>query len=140
MSLMTTEKTTKGVDSVHSVDDTIEIAGEISKSYGDLIVAVSGVEDYITNGNKSFRCQNGHPMMTQVTGLGCGLTATVGAFCAVQDDYALATAEAHGFYGVCGELAAKKVKYTGSFGVEFLDALCYCGDKELEELLKLNKL
>ena len=79
-------------------------------------------------------------MMTQVTGLGCGLTAVVGAFCAVQDDHALATAEAHGFYGVCGELAAKKAKYPGKFSVEFLDALNYCGAKELEDMLKINSI
>ena len=140
MSLMTAEKTTKGVDSVHSVDDTIEIAGKISKIYGNLVVAVSGVEDLITNGKKSIRCSNGHPMMTLVTGLGCGLTATVGAFCAVQNDHVLAAAEAHGFYGVCGELASKKAKYSGSFATEFIDALNYCGEKELESILKLKEV
>jgi len=139
MSLMTTEKTTKGVDSIHSVDDAKDVAAEISKSYGGLTVAVSGVEDLITNGSKTYRCQNGHPMMTRITGLGCALTATVGAFCAVQEDYTLATAEAHGFYGVCGELTAQKRDTPGKFGVEFLDALYYCGEAELEKMLKLNR-
>ena len=73
-------------------------------------------------------------------GLGCGLTATVGAFCAVQTDYVLAAAEAHGFYGVCGELASKKAKYPGSFATEFIDALNYCGEKELESMLKLKEV
>ncbi|NHI90959.1 MAG: hydroxyethylthiazole kinase [Candidatus Lokiarchaeota archaeon] len=140
MSLMTFEKTTKGVDSIHSVDDTLEIVEKISKKYNGLVIAVSGIEDLITDGVKSIRCANGHPMMTLVTGLGCGLTATVGAFCAVQKDFVLASAEAHGFYGVCGELAAEKAKYPGTFGTEFLNALYYCGEKELKSKLKLKEL
>ncbi|MHA1799570.1 MAG: hydroxyethylthiazole kinase, partial [Candidatus Helarchaeota archaeon] len=138
MSLMTMEKTTKGVDSVHAVDDVVDIAAEISKENENLVVAVSGIEDLIVSGSKTYRCSNGHPLMTQVTGLGCGLTATVGAFCAVQNDLALAAAEAHGFYGVCGELAANKSKYPGSFSIEFIDALYYCGEKELSNMLKLK--
>ncbi|MHA1231089.1 MAG: hydroxyethylthiazole kinase [Candidatus Helarchaeota archaeon] len=140
LSLVSKETTTKGVDSVHTVDDAIEIANTIAKEYNGITVAVSGVVDYITNGKKAYKCENGHPMMTKVTGLGCGLTATVGAFCAVQKDYTLATVEAHGFYGVCGELAAKKTSNPGSYGVEFLDALYYCGADELRESLKIKEV
>ena len=56
----------------------------------------------------------------------------------MQNDLALAAAEAHGFYGVCGELAANKSKYPGSFSIEFIDALYYCGEKELSNMLKLK--
>jgi len=140
LSLVSEKATTKGVDSVHSVDDAIDIAKSIAKEYNGMIVAVSGKDDFITDGINSYKCSNGHPLMPLVTGLGCGLTATVGAFCAVQKNYLLATAEAHCFYGICGELAGEKAKYPGSFNIEFINALNYCGENEIKRLAKLEAI
>jgi hydroxyethylthiazole kinase len=82
---------------------------------------------------------NGQPIMTRVTGIGCGLSAVTGAFCAVaDDDLALATAAAFGFYGLCGDLAVKSSDKPGSFEVAFIDQLYSVGNKEIEQHLKIT--
>ena len=75
-----------------------------------------------------------------MTGLGCGLSAVVGAFCAVAGDVdrLTATAAAVGFYGLCGELAAGISDRPGSFFTAFLDSLYAAGQDEINNLLNIQ--
>jgi hydroxyethylthiazole kinase len=129
LSLADASVKTKGVDSSLSLsDEMVDAAGAIARQQ-NCIVSVSGERDLITDGAKALRVANGVPLMTRVTGLGCGLSAVVGAFCAAgRDDLLAATAAAFGFYGLCGELAFAVSDRPGSFGVAFLDAL-YAADR-----------
>ncbi|MBL7205419.1 MAG: hydroxyethylthiazole kinase [Desulfobacteraceae bacterium] len=70
--------------------------------------------------------------MQKVTGTGCGLSATVGAFLGVEENPLIATASAFGFYNIAGETAEKRSTAPGSFSVAFLDALAQISDKDLE--------
>ena len=133
---------TKGVDSSVSLSgETADTAGAIARQHGS-IVAISGEKDLITDGGRLLRVNNGVPLMTRVTGLGCGLSAVVGAFCAVageaEVDRLSATASAFGFYGLCGELAARINDRPGSFFTAFLDTLYAAGQNEVNELLKVD--
>lgn len=140
LSLISEDVQTKGVDS--SVDLTTSVL-ESAKRLAvdrDCIVAISGAEDLVTDGHRSFWVSNGHPLMTRVTGLGCGLSAVVGAFTAVADGKILkATAAAFGFYGLCGELAFRESQRPGSFSVAFVDTLYAAGAGQIEELLRIRK-
>ena len=103
------------------------------------IVAISGEKDLITDGDRVLRVANGVPLMTRVTGLGCGLSATTGAFCAVAgSDLLAATAAAFGFYGLCGQLAFGTSDRPGSFFVAFLDALYSAGSHEIHDRLRIE--
>ena len=74
--------------------------------YLQTLIAISGETDCITDGDRVYRIGNGQPLMTRVTGIGCGLSAITGAFCAVDPASPLqATAAAFGFYGCCADLA-----------------------------------
>jgi hydroxyethylthiazole kinase len=130
---------TKGVDSSLSLsDEMVDAAGAIARRHG-CIVAVSGEKDLVTDGNRVFRVANGVPLMTRVTGLGCGLSAAVGAFCAVgRDDLPAAVAAAFGFYGRCGELALDVSDRPGSFCVAFLDALYATGSEDILGRLNIS--
>lgn len=129
--LVVASATTKGVDSALTVSEAEEHAVALAQQQC-CVVAVSGAEDYITDGMGGWRVRNGHPLMTRVTGLGCGLTAVTGAFCAAgRDDLLSATAAAFGYYGVCGELAAAAASQPGSFAVAFIDALAAVTPEEL---------
>lgn len=130
------EAQTKGVDALHSVEEVKEIAAALARQRS-LIVGVSGAIDYITDGQRSFRVANGHPLMPVVTGLGCGLTATVGAFCAVAEEVLEATAAAFAFYGLAGEVAARTASAPGSFQMAFLDALYTLGEADLRSGLNI---
>lgn len=128
---------TKGVDSLHSVNDAIEIAKTIANSYSS-IVAITGPTDIVTNGKEIIQVHNGHELMSNVTGTGCTATALIGAFCAVDNDYMKATASALAYFGIAGELAAKKALAPGSFMIKLLDELYSLTQLELEEYAKIE--
>ena len=139
LSLADAGVTTKGVDSSLALSDgAVDAAAGIARQH-DCIVAISGERDLITDGRRTLRVANGVPLMTRVTGLGCGLSAVVGAFCAVAGDDPLhATAAAVGYYGLCGEMAARVSDRPGSFFVAFIDALDAAGGAEIEALLRID--
>src|SRR6478672_7837604 len=64
----------KGVDSAHTPDAARALALE-----HHAVVAVSGPVDHLTDGERVVRVHNGHPWLTQVTGVGCALGALVAA-------------------------------------------------------------
>jgi hydroxyethylthiazole kinase len=139
LSLAVDDVKTKGVDSSLSLStEIVDAAGAIARQHG-CIVAISGEVDLITDGSRIFRVANGVPLMTRVTGLGCGLSAVAGAFCAVvQDDLLTAATAAFGFYGLCGELALGISDRPGSFFVAFLDSLYSAGGAEIREYLRIE--
>jgi hydroxyethylthiazole kinase len=65
--------------------------------------------------------------MTKVTGIGCTLGALIAAFLPVTDSPLRAATAASVIYAAVGERAAKGVRGTGSFAVDFLDQLSSLG-------------
>jgi len=140
LSLVSSKVKTKGVDSSIGLSDAgIAAAVELARMQG-CIIAVSGQEDCITDGRRSFRVANGHPLMTKVTGIGCGLSAVTAAFCAVAEpgDQLTAVAGAFAFYGLCAELAIQTSDRPGTFFVAFLDHLYSAGAQEIRKGLKVS--
>src|SRR5258705_276711 len=74
----------KGVDATRSTQMALEPARDLARDTGAL-VAMTGVVDYVTDGERVVAIHNGHPMMARVTGLGCTATALVGAFLGAND-------------------------------------------------------
>ncbi len=140
LSLLSEDVRTKGVDSSMSIsEEVIPDIKDFAKRMG-LVVGISGMRDLITDGDTVYRCDNGHPLMTKVTGLGCGLSSVVGAFCGVAGgDNLGATAAAFGYYGLCGELAASDSPMPGSFAVHFIDRLASSGCEEIENGLNISR-
>ena len=87
------------------------------------VVAVSGPVDHLTDGERVVRVHNGHPWLTQVTGVGCALGALVAAFAAVVPDPLLAATAATTTLTVAAESAAATSRGPGSFAVALLDDL-----------------
>jgi hydroxyethylthiazole kinase len=113
---------TRGVDSVHGAEDARLAARGLAKTYGT-VVAVTGAEDFVTDGLRIARISNGHPLMGRVTGTGCAASAITGAFCAAETDAFAAAIGALVTFGIAGELAALPNPGPGSFQVGLLDAL-----------------
>lgn len=113
---------TRGVDSADTVEEAAERAGELARELG-VPVAITGAVDFVTDGSRVVRVSNGHPLMGCVTGTGCGATALIGAYAAVDGDPVSAAATALSCYGLAGELAAEGAAGPGSFMIRFLDAL-----------------
>jgi hydroxyethylthiazole kinase len=139
LSLTVADVRTRGVDSSLLLSgEVVDAAGAIARQHG-CIVAISGEKDLITDGEQVLRVANGVPLMTRITGLGCGLSAITGAFCAVsRNDLLAATAAAFGFYGLCGELALDLSDWPGSFLVAFLDTLYAAGSADIHARLRIE--
>ena len=132
---------TRGVDASLTVTpDMIHDAKELAVKLR-CILAISGPEDIVTDGRQVFRVANGHPLMTKVTGIGCGLSAVTAAFCARADgDLVSATAAALGYYGLCGDLASRISRKPGGFFVAFLDTLYALSSQDIENSLNVHRV
>ena len=124
----------KGVDSAHGSDKAMDAAGALAREKG-CVTVVSGAVDIATDGSQTLFVNNGDPLMTRVTGMGCAATALIGAFAAVNPDALAAAGGAMAAMGVAGETAAHKADGPGSFQVHFLDALYRLGEADLQEHL-----
>lgn len=112
----------KGVDSLHESQDALQAAKALSKQF-QCVVVVSGKTDYCVENDTVISVNNGHEMMTMVTGMGCTATAVIGAFLAVNKNSLSAAVHAMATMGLCGEFAAHHAKGPGTFMPQFLDAL-----------------
>ncbi|MFO7931685.1 MAG: hydroxyethylthiazole kinase [Thermodesulfobacteriota bacterium] len=131
---------TRGVESSFAMSDDATEDIRAMAAERKCIIAVSGLQDCITDGTRVFRVENGHPVMTRVTGIGCGLSAVAGAFCAVDDGLRLeAVTSAFAFYGRCAELAAAVSDKPGSFYTAFIDTLQSAGESEITRGLKVRE-
>jgi len=128
---------TKGVDSIHSVDDAADAALTLAKELKTTL-AITGAVDLITDGEKVHRVLNGHELMGYVTGTGCTATAIIGAFLAVDPNALDATTTALAYFGLAGEKAASKAKAPGSFQIAMLDALYTIDEEALKKGAKIQ--
>jgi hydroxyethylthiazole kinase len=136
-SLIRSDSGTKGVDSLHTPDDVINDAQELSSSTG-CVVSVSGAVDLIVERDTVVRIANGHPLMSMVTGMGCTASAVTGAFMAVNSSPFQAAIHAMGLMGIAGEIAAERSSGPGSFRVNFLDALYNIQESDIKKRLKIQ--
>lgn len=84
------QRVIKGVDAGDSAEDErMELAVRAARSL-HTVVAITGPEDVITDGQAGYIVKGGHPLLAQVTGAGCLLTSVLGSFAAVERDVLLA--------------------------------------------------
>jgi hydroxyethylthiazole kinase len=122
LSISSSKVTTKGVDAVHDVEHASQTAREMADQL-KCAVAITGPVDLITDGKVVIRCHNGHPLLGRVTGTGCAATATIAAFTAITRNPVEAASAGLAFFGLAGEVAAKRAQSPGSFMIALLDAL-----------------
>ncbi len=87
------------------------------------VVALTGEIDWITDGARVVRVDNGHPLMAHVTAMGCAGTALIAAFSALHGNALEAAVAAVLVTGVAGEIAGAHSKGPGGFQPAFLDAV-----------------
>uniref|UniRef100_A0A7N0USG3 hydroxyethylthiazole kinase n=1 Tax=Kalanchoe fedtschenkoi TaxID=63787 RepID=A0A7N0USG3_KALFE len=100
----------KGADICVESTDALEAAKALAKSSG-AVVAVSGVVDIVTDGERVVGAKNGVPMLQRITATGCSVTALITAFVAIDPQNPLeATASALAVFGVAAEMGMKMAK------------------------------
>lgn len=137
LSLRHDNSKTKGVDSIHSVEEAAGAATVLAEELNTRL-AITGAVDLVTDGSRMLRVANGHPLMGYVTGTGCTATAVIGAFLAVDDDPLSATATALAYFGLAGEVAGRHANAPGSFMIQLLDALYTITPQDLQNGAKIE--
>jgi len=135
------EETIKGVDSVASVEDGEQVAQELSHKLSS-VIAITGKQDIIAQGDRILRIDNGHPMLSQVTGTGCMATSLIGCFCGASDDYFTGAAAGIMTMGLAGELAQYSLhsgEGIGTFRMRLFDVVSTMTSEILLEAGKVSK-
>ena len=112
----------RGVDAVAGPVNP-QTAAQVLAKRTKAIVVVTGERDLVLDEGRMVMLDNGHPLMSQMTGTGCMLAAIIAAFAACEKDVFLATVAAVAGFGIAGEKAAEKSIGPGTFKVAFLDSL-----------------
>jgi hydroxyethylthiazole kinase len=113
----------RGVESIGVDSEASELARAAGRSLR-LVASVTGVVDYVSDGEAVLSVSNGHELLATVTGTGCMSSAITGCFLAAKRDAPMeAAAEALAAFGVAGEDAARDAGGPGSFHVGLYDAL-----------------
>lgn len=130
----------KGVDAGDSAGGSqAELAVRAARRL-NAVVAVTGEEDVITDGEKVRIVAGGHPLLTKVTGTGCLLTSVLGAFAAVEPDFLRAGTAGLAFYGAAASRAAATAAAAGpgSFQIAFLDELARLHPGSLDGIVSIR--
>ncbi|HSW88993.1 MAG TPA: hydroxyethylthiazole kinase, partial [Candidatus Saccharimonadales bacterium] len=126
----------KGVESVEGVRNPELVAQKMAKEYNNVVV-ITGKRDIIASDKDLYYVDNGHELLSTITGTGCMSTTMIGAFSAVEKDYALASAAALATFGLAAEIAAKKSNGPASFKVALLDSVYNLLPEQVEEGAKI---
>jgi hydroxyethylthiazole kinase len=128
----------RGVDSTVGSEAAVDTARQLAVRTG-AVVAVSGAVDYLTDGTELVEVRTGHPLMTQVTGVGCALGALVAACCGTGAAPLPAAAAATTILTVAAEEAAAVSAGPGSFAVALLDALATLDGETIERRVRARQ-
>ncbi|PZU80282.1 MAG: hydroxyethylthiazole kinase [Chryseobacterium sp.] len=129
---------TKGVDSTAESNEAINAAKYLAENYQS-VVCISGATDIIIDEKETYFVENGHPLMTKVTGLGCSASAIVGAFAGISENKSESTVAAMALLGIAGELSEKISNGPGSLQMNILDKLYNISEQEFFENVKVSK-
>ena len=113
---------TKGVDAGSVPNDMVKLAQGLAQKRNCTVV-VTGKEDVVTDGKKTYIVKNGDVMMTHVVGTGCMAASVIGTFAAVEKDLVLAAASGLSCFEIAAECAAKIAKGPATFKEKLFDRL-----------------
>jgi hydroxyethylthiazole kinase len=135
--------TTKGVDaSANDAEETDALqTAKIAAEKFRCVVAVTGKTDVVTDGKKSALIENGHVMLSTLSGTGCMCASLIGSFCGACDSAFDATVAALLVMGIAGEIACDRAgeRGNGSFHAALHDAASLMDGKTLAERAKLHE-
>ncbi len=139
ISISNNEEGGKGVDSTSSSNEALDAAKSIASQY-QILVAVTGEVDYVTDGTKTLSIHGGNIMMTKVTATGCALTCLIGAGLTTNQERMSSTANVMGIYSLAAEIACNNCEGPGSLKTKFLDTLYNISPKYVNEEIKISKI
>lgn len=128
---------TKGVDAVEVEKNLIDVARRAAELYNCTVV-ITGAEDIVLNAGSGYLVKNGHPLMGTVVGTGCLAGSVIGIFCAVEKDYALASAAGLACFEIAAEIAVKGCNGPGTFKEQLIDCIYNLDEKTVRSKQKVE--
>ncbi|KAJ3369241.1 hypothetical protein HDU91_007414 [Kappamyces sp. JEL0680] len=132
----------RGVDSVGDMKDPAVVVAKAARQE-HCVVAMTGVVDYVSDGERTYAIRNGHEWLGKITGSGCMATTAIASYCAVAGQDPLVGAIA-GLVsvGVAAEIAATRPDVHGpsSFKTAFLDELYNLTPEKLAKMGRIEQL
>ena len=129
---------TKGVDASRVEADLERLAQRLARRRSCTVV-ITGKEDIVSDGARTFLVRNGCPLMADIVGTGCMAASVMGAFCAVEKDFPVACCAGLVVFEIAGERAAKKAKGPGTFKGALYDCLYALDKKTLDRLQRVYR-
>lgn len=127
---------TKGVDASEVEKNLTEIAKSLSIKRKCTVV-ITGKEDIVSDGKKTYLVRNGHEMMSHIVGTGCMATSVIGMFAAVEPDLAKAAAAGLACYNIAAEIAVTQSNGAGTFKEKLFDAAYHLNKEQIESMQKV---
>ncbi|MEM6973744.1 MAG: hydroxyethylthiazole kinase [Pseudomonadota bacterium] len=118
-------------------DDVRVAAAHLAQRTG-AVVAVTGAEDFVTDGMSGLVVGGGHLLMTRIDGAGAAVAALAASFLAAERDALAATVASLAFVNAAAREAASAALGPGSFAAAFLDALCLIGADAVDEAARIG--
>jgi hydroxyethylthiazole kinase len=119
-----------------------KLAMDVASRY-NVVVGVTGPVDYVSDGRKVYSIElrnsseNLERVIGRVTGLGCIVTALIGAFLAVTDPLKACIAGI-AVFKAASLLAANEAPYPGSFHVKLYDWLYRITGEDVKSLVEVS--
>lgn len=118
-----------GVESADDVASAVPYALALARfTHG--AVAVSGAEDFVTDGQIGVRSKGGSALMEKITGAGCSLGGVCAVYACVTDPF-IASVAATQHFNLAARLAGARVNAPASFQTLFIDELFLASPKDI---------
>ena len=126
----------QGVDSLDN-EVNIDIIKDLSKKL-NTILAITGKIDYITEGDRVIKIENGSVKLKSVTGTGCMSASLIASYIGVTDKNLEAAAMGVLTMALSGELADKENQGIGNFKVSLMDEVYLLDEEKIKRLAKVE--
>ena len=128
----------RGVDSVGELARAEEVVRQAARDWR-CVVAISGREDLVSDGERLLVVSNGHAWLTTLTGTGCMATTMIACFAAVEPEPLYATAAGLACFGLVAERAARETRGPASFKTAMFDELFNMTPERLAEGARIGE-
>lgn len=132
------ESSGQGVDSLDNEID-IEVIKALSKKL-NTILAITGKTDYITDGERVIKINNGSVKLKSVTGTGCMSASLIASYLGATDKNLEAAAMGVLTMSVSGELADKENQGIGTFRVNLMDEVSLLTEEKLKKIARIEEV
>ena len=125
--------------SADNAQESAEAAAQLARATGSIVVA-TGETDYVSDGDVTYRLENGTGMLGNVSGTGCMLSSVMGCYIGAFGRNLDAVASAVTVFNVAAEAASGRCGGPGTFKPALMDALFALDGQTVDAAARCERL